>query len=80
MTDIATKKPVQVRNEGTAGPYVRVPLDQVKEIEKLLNTHGIYYWVSEDAISFDNGPFITEINFGRKGDARAIQKVFDSAN
>jgi hypothetical protein len=45
----------------------------------VLDRHKVRYWVDADAISLDNEPAITVINFGRTGDAARIQAILDEA-
>jgi hypothetical protein len=78
MTDTTTKKPLHVSTEGTAGPYIRLPLSQLEEVKQLLDSRHIFYWVEENAISFDGAPYVIVINLGRAGDAVAVQAVLDS--
>ncbi len=77
MTDVTTTKPLQVLTAGTAGPYVDVPLSQLPHVRALLDQHQIYYWVDEHAISWNEGPYIACIRFGRGGDAAKIQSILD---
>jgi hypothetical protein len=77
MTNTATKQPLKVSTEGTAGPYIRVPQDQLDELERLLKDHGIFYWVRENAISLDGGPYMCVVNLGREGNASAVQALLD---
>jgi hypothetical protein len=79
MIDVATRKPLRVLTEGTAGPYIRVSVDQLDELRRLLDAGGIRYWVEENVISINGGPEIGVVNLGRGADARAIQAVLDSA-
>lgn len=78
MTDLMTKKRLLVSTEGTAGPYIFLPESQLDEVQRLLDSHHIRYWVGENAISMDGGPFTTIINLGRGGDAKAVQTLLDS--
>jgi hypothetical protein len=80
MTDATTKKPLRVSNEGTAGPYIRLPFSQLDEVRRLLDSQRIRYWVEENVISFDGGPEIAVVNLGRGGDAAAVQAVLDGNN
>jgi hypothetical protein len=79
MTDVTTKKPLRVSTDGTAGPYIRVPVSQLDEVRRLLDSRRIDYWVEENAISLDGAPEVAVINLGRRGDAAAVQAVLDSA-
>ncbi|MDZ7620103.1 MAG: hypothetical protein U1E05_24130 [Patescibacteria group bacterium] len=78
MIDVVTKKPLNVSTDGTAGPYIMVPLDQLDDIQRLFDQHGIHYWVDEDAISLNNEPYVAVVNLGRGGDAAAVQTILDS--
>ncbi len=80
MTDISTNKPLRVSTDGTAGPYIMVPLDQLDDIRRALEENHIRYWVDEDAISLNDSPFITTVNLGRAGDASAVQAILDEAS
>ncbi len=78
MTDAATQKPLRVSTDGTAGPYIMLPVSQLDEVRRLLDSRRIRYWVEENAISLDGGPEMTVINLGRGGDAAAVQAILDS--
>ncbi len=78
MADAATKKPLRVSTDGTAGPYILVPVSQLDEVQRLLDTRGFRYWVEENAISLNGAPEIAVINLGRGGDASAVQALLDS--
>jgi hypothetical protein len=80
MTDVTTQKPLRVSTESAAGPYIDLPVSQLEDVCRLLDDHGIQYWVSENAISFDGGPETTVINLGRKGNAAAVQAILDGVN
>ncbi len=79
MVGVTTSKPLRVSADGTAGPYLMLPLDDVVRVKVLLDAHGIYHSVEEDAISIDGSPYITVIDFGLEADADRIQSIFDSA-
>lgn len=78
MTDTKTKKVLRVSTDGTAGPYIMVPVSQLEEVRRLLEVRGVRYWVEENAISLDGAPEVAVINLGRGGDADAVQAVLDS--
>lgn len=78
MTNTTTNKPLRVSTEGTAGPYIRLPLSQLDDVRRLLDSHGIFYWASENAISLNGAPEVTVINLGRGGDAVQVQAVLDN--
>ena len=75
MIDVVTKKPLYVSTDGTAGPYIMVPLDQLDEVRQLLDQHNFRYWVDEDAISLNGKPFVTVVDLGRGTDAAAVQTI-----
>lgn len=78
MTDATTQKPLRVSTDGTAGPYIMVPVSRLDEIRRLLDSRGIRYWAEENAISLDGAPEIAVINLGRGVDAAAVQAILDS--
>jgi hypothetical protein len=80
MTDAATQKPLRVSTDGTAGPYVMVPVSQLDEVRRRLDCQGIGYWVEENAVSLDGAPEIVVINLGRGGNADIVQAVLDSVH
>jgi hypothetical protein len=79
MKDRATGSSVRVSTNGTAGPYIRLPYDQVDEVKRLLAAHNIHCWVSENIISLSGGPFYAVVNLGRAADAAAVQRLLDTA-
>lgn len=79
MTDVTTHQPLQVSTDGTAGPYIMVPLSQLDDVKHLLDGQRVRYWVEENAISWDGSPYIAVINLGREGDAAAVQSILDAA-
>ncbi len=72
------KKSLYVSTDGTAGPYIMVPVSQLDVVRRLLDSRRIGYWVEENAISLDGAPEVAVINLGRGGDAAAVQAVLDS--
>lgn len=78
MTDVVTNEPLHVSTDGTAGPYIMVPLNQLDEVRQLLDQHKIRHSVDEDAISLNDKPFVTVIDLGRGADAVAVQTILDS--
>lgn len=77
MIDVTTEEPLQVR-DSAGGPLMDVPVRQLEEIQGLLDKHSIRYWVDEDYLSWNGGPEMTIVYFGRSGDAKAIQSLLDS--
>jgi hypothetical protein len=80
MIDTSTSERLLVCTEGSMGPFIELPLSQLDQVKQLLDDHGIYYWVAEDVVSWDDGPEIAELNLGRKGDAQAVQALLDSVD
>jgi hypothetical protein len=78
MSDAVTQKPLRVSTDGTTGPYIMVPVSQLDEVRRLLDSRRIGYWVEENVISLDATPEIAVINLGREGDATAVQALLDS--
>ncbi len=60
-----------------AAPYIDLPLSQVEEVCRRLDRAGISYWVDPWAISIDDEPETTTINFSRYIDAARIQAALD---
>jgi len=77
MIDSLTKKSIKVSDDGDAGPYIMVQLDQLDLVKKLLNDAGIRHSVDEDAISFNNQPYTAVVNLGHHVDVLAVQKLLD---
>lgn len=78
MTDPVIKEPLHVSTDGTAGPYIMVPVSQLGEVQRLLDSRDVRYWVDEYAISLDGSPEVTVINLGREEDAIVIQAILDT--
>jgi hypothetical protein len=78
MIDAMTRKPLRVSTDGTAGPYLMLPVSQLDEVRELLDDHSIRYWVEEDAISLDGAPETAVINLGHAADVEAIQAILDT--
>jgi hypothetical protein len=80
MIDSLTQERIVVSTDGTTGPYIMVPLQQLDSIEAVLRGSQIAYWVDADAISLDGKPEIAVINLGRGASADQIQRLLDNAN
>ncbi len=79
MIDEMTRNSLRVSTDGIAGPYLMAPVTQLDAVLAVLDSNHVRYWVDADAISLDNEPAITVINFGRSGDAARIQTILDEA-
>jgi hypothetical protein len=77
MIDAMTRKPLYVSTDGTAGPYIMVPVSRLADLRELLDKHRIRYSVEEDAISLDGAPEIAVIDLGPEADAAAVQAILD---
>ncbi|HQI28820.1 MAG TPA: hypothetical protein PLT20_12110 [Sedimentisphaerales bacterium] len=80
MIDLTTREPVRVSTDGTAGPYIMVPVSQLGDIKRLLDNHAIPYWPDEDVISLNDEPEVAVINLGRGADAAAVQAILDGVS
>ena len=78
MIDVTTRKPLSVSTDGTAGPYVMVPVSQLEEVRLLLEDRGIRHWIEENAISLNGAPEVAVIDLGRGADPDAVQAILDN--
>ncbi len=78
MIDVVTTKPLFVSSDGTAGPYIMVPVSQLADLRDLVGKHRVRYFVEEDAISLDGAPEIAVVDLGHGADAAAVQAILDS--
>ncbi|HEX4792372.1 MAG TPA: hypothetical protein VH370_01185 [Humisphaera sp.] len=79
MTDSTTQQRLRVSTDGTAGPFIDVPVSQIDEVKRILDERQIRYWVEENVISLNGGPYIAVVNLGREGDAQLVQALLDNA-
>ncbi len=79
MIDSTTQQRMRVSTDGTAGPYIMVPLDQLETVKAILLNNHVSFWVDADAISLDGKPEIGVINLARGANAAQIQQMLDSA-
>ncbi len=77
MIDSLTKEPIRVSDDGEAGPYIIVQLDQLGLVKKLLDDAGYQYYVDEVAISFNGQPYTAIVNLGRHANVPPVQEVLD---
>ncbi len=78
MIDAMTSNPLHVSTDGTAGPYIMVPVTQLVDLRQLLDKHRISYSVEEEAISLDGAPEIAVVDLGHGADVAAVQTILDS--
>ena len=77
MIDTTSREPLRVQTDPVAGPYFMVPESQIADVRRLLDRHGVRYWVDNDVFSVDNGPYIAVVNLGFYGDAEQVQRILD---
>ena len=81
MNDMHTNKPLQILTHGMSeriGPWLRVSQRQIKDVEQLLEAHGIRFATEENTLSMNGGPFMTVINMRPGTDPQAVQTILDS--
>ena len=77
MINSITNEPIRVDKYPGAWPYVRVPLDQLDQVKKLLDHAGFRYHVAKYALSSDGEPYIVKVSFEHRADVVALQSLFD---
>ncbi len=78
MIDTVTKKQLKVSTDGTAGPYIMVPVIQLADLKMVLDKHNLSYSIEEEAISLNDAPEVAIVDLGRKADVQAIQIILNS--
>jgi hypothetical protein len=78
MNDKSTRNQLHVSVNGTTGPYIMVPLDQLSVVTRLLDDNRVSYGTDEVAISLDDEPEVVFITLSRGADPRAVQRLLDS--
>jgi hypothetical protein len=79
MRDAVTQTPLRVSIDEGSPPYIMLLFDQLGDVCRLLDEHGIRYSVEEEASSLDGGPETVIIDLARDADVEAIQAILDSA-
>ena len=79
MTDTSTQQPIRVSTESLSGPYIKVSVELLEKVRRLLVENGIRHWVEHLAISVDGRPAVTVIYLGRNTDSRQVQDLLDAA-
>lgn len=77
MIDASTKGKIYVSTDGTAGPYIMVPVSQLAEVRNILDENRIPYAVEENAISLDGEPLIAIIDLASSVDPKFVQDLLD---
>ena len=77
MIDVTNKTPLRVNENGTANASIRLSADQVPEVQKLFDGHGIRYWVDGSYLSINGSPFQAVIYLYHAMDPVVIQSLLD---
>jgi hypothetical protein len=77
MTDQTDGSPLRVSPNETVGPYIRLAYSQLDELKRTLDSHAIRYWVRDNIVSLEGGPFMAVVYLGREADAQAVQAILD---
>jgi hypothetical protein len=77
MIDSITKEPIQVRRYPEAWPYIRLPLDQLEQVKKILDGAGYRYHVPKYALSVNGEPYTVVVSLEHRADVAALQKLLD---
>ena len=79
MVDPGTEKPFRVVTDALAGSYIKVSVNGLECLRKLLEDNDIRHWVDHYAVSVDSGPAFTMIYLHRKTDPTRVQALLDNA-
>jgi len=71
---------IEVFTDGTAGPYMSVPVDRLDEVKQALAAADIAHISDDDAIWLNGQPSEGVINLGDGTDVQAAQAVLDALN
>jgi ribulose 1,5-bisphosphate synthetase/thiazole synthase len=77
VNDVTTNKPLRVGGGKDGGGVIWLPESQVPDVQKLLDQHGIRYWLQEEIISVDDGPEFTALILSKNEDPQAVQVILD---
>lgn len=77
MVDAVTRERVQVIGEPLDGAHIIVAEEQLPAVERALTDARVKYWVSDEAFSLDDEPPVVFVEFSRKTDKAALQRVLD---
>lgn len=79
MMDKTTNQPLRlVVAPNNGGAFLRLPYLQVEELRQVLDAQGIRYWVEEMVYSYNGGPQIAIVQFGKNNNPETIQAILDS--
>lgn len=77
MIDSTTGEKLSVSTDGTAGPYIILPVSQLADVRKALDRYNIPYLVDNNTISINGKPADATINLGRGADVKFVQDLLD---
>ena len=77
MIDTPTKDRLIVVKEEEAGPYVSVPMSQLKVVCDVLDANHIKYYVDRFYVTVNHEPPVTVVNFRWEANASEIQAILD---
>lgn len=80
MIHTTKHKPLRVEPVPNGGALLDLPQSQLDSVRYLLDAHGVEYWVSDVAISFDGGPEQRLIKFGYRTDPATVQAILDGVD
>lgn len=78
MIDVVTNQQIRVAAPPDGNPALRLPYSQVDDVKRLLDRHGIRYWVDSHIISMSGGPYMSSIYLYRATDPAKVQAILDS--
>jgi hypothetical protein len=78
MIDTATQKPIRVEVDPASGPYIRVSVNHLEQVRKLLTESGTSYWGDKLVISVNGRPAEATINLSKRSDPGRVQALLDA--
>jgi len=78
MIDPGTQKPFRVLTDALAGSYIKVSMNGLECLRKILEDNDIRHWVDHYAVSVDSGLASKMIYLHRKTDPTRVQVLLDS--
>ena len=78
MIDPGTEKPVRVLMDDETGPYIKLTLKAVDQVQQILNDHGVSFWVGHHWFSIDYKPADGYVWIHKKTDPVYVQTLLDS--
>ena len=79
MVDPGTEKPFRVLTDALAGSYIKVSVNGLDRLRKLLEDNAVRHWVDHYAVSVDGGPSMTVIWLHRSTNPTQVQALLDNA-